>query len=678
MNLALSNNIHLMIPSYFEWSLLLFAFVILSITLVLTYHRLGLTLRYGLVAFVNVVSFATLVGLLCDVHVLKDKEAVTVLLTGGTSQAQVNSLVKSNSKIFALSSINLPENSSDETLDLSSIKSKLTLIEHEAEMVNYLPSSQQLHVYGDGLNREQWQNITALVNKNNVESSIQSSIQRNVQNKEQLALKVNFFPSAPRTGPFNLHWQKQLILGQPFKIEGQFKSAENDKNRIFTITLTDHHNNVVDELRIKNNERFSLSSVSKNHGMYVYQLKVFDDEKALILTEPVAFTVNLADHINVVIKQSSPSFETKHLVHWLAEQGENVLVLTQISKDKFTQHTYNNVADLNAENEINISSSVDKRLDATWLQHFDLLYLDGRALLALSENEVNQLEIAIAQGLGVIVIVDNELLPENSAQNQTLISKLFKTQPMISATEQPKNTVVRWPNNQEELALESFNAKLALVNGNVLIKGSEQQALSVSHHYGLGKVAFSLLNRSYQWAISGEKTHYSQYWQYLISHIARQNAHAVWQPEVRNRISFLGEMKTLCAQLTVDEAGKWTAQDINLLPSLITESNYCGSYWANASGWQTVNLIKSSHEKGSNQKQETLDADLTKQHSFYIYTRDNWSTWQQDEKHKASFMMAKQNENAVVEPDYVPLNKQWFWWLLFFCLSSLWLERKLF
>mgnify|MGYP000075888499 CR=1 FL=1 len=676
MIVNLTDKMQLALPSYFptylEVGLILFTFLVLLITLFLAYQRLKSSLRFTMVALLNVLSFCALLGLISDIKIQTDTQLSGTLLTYGTSQKQVNSLpVDENTTVFILSSTSSWQSS----LDLSRVQDNLIIIDNASEVFLSQPFLSQLNVYGDGLLPQQWQMIGNMVSS------------RSHENIKYNRINVDFFPSKIRTGPIKLYWPKQLVLGQPFYISGKFRSAINDKERIFKITLSDLHDETVDQLTIKNNEKFYLSASIKNQGLFTYQLKVFDDEQQLILAEPVAFTVSSSEQIKVAIKQSSASFESKYLKNWLAEQGEETLLLTQVSKDKYIQQTVNSTADKSSEayKESN-SIMTNKELATSWLKHFDLLYMDGRAFNALSEKEVVQLDIAIKQGLGLIIMSDDELLSSsNKVLSHFLLGDLLdnaltnSTFQVNAKGENTLNTIPRWLHSKGEHTMSYKNIQLPTALGKVLIKGSEGQALWVKYSHGLGSIAFSLIDSSYKWVISGEKMHYSQYWQTIIEQVSRQKQSSGWQDAPKDKIYFQGQTQKICAQLNVNDVDSVKVKKVNLLKSPVTESAYCGVYWANTTGWHTFTLANEEHEV--NQKQESA---LSQKYSplntqsLFLYAHHNWLTWQQFLKHEASALTAHHSSKTPLEPIYISANKTAIWWLLFITLSLLWFERKVF
>jgi len=675
MILNLTDNLQLTLANsfsiYFEVGLISFIFIVLLITQYFAYQRLQKSFRFSIVALLNLVSFCALIGLISNLKIQSNTEVTGVLLTNGVSQEQIDSLqTDENISIFSLLS-SFPIHNS---LDISRVINKVTYIENVSEIFLVKPFMHRLDVYGDGLLSSQWQTLNAKSLSNS------SSLNDHRTTKNPIA-NVNFFPSKVRTGAIELSWPKQLVLGQIFYIAGRFVTAQKDKDRIYTLTLSDLNDETIAELPVKNNDSFNMLASLKNQGLFDFQLKIFDDEKKLVASEPVAFTVTSSEKIKVAIKQSSASFESNHLKNWLTEQGAEVLVLTQVSKDKHIQQTFNSAVAQDFESDS--SDKINKELSTSWLNDFALLYMDGRAFLSLSEDEVYQLDNAIKNGLGLAVIVDDELLfSSDKIFSNSLLSKIFTNNSIQVNTkgEQVLSTVPRWQYSREELPLTYKNVRLPTSNNNkVLIKGSEEQPLWLNHYYGLGTIAFSLIDSSYKWSISGEKTHYSHYWQTIIEQVSRHKQSSGWQKPSVDNIYYQGQAQQICAQLNKNDAGNVKIMQVNLVMSAVTESKYCGVYWASATGWHAFTLTSEGNDNGTKQVSSLIQdkASVTKQHVF-LYEQDDWQTWQQALKHQASYLASKNASKATLDSVYIPINKQKIWWLFFLALSMLWYERKTF
>jgi hypothetical protein len=588
-------------------------------------------------------------------------EITAVILTSGTSQQQIDALiVEENTTLFILSSSFYWQKS----LDLSKVKNNLIMIENPSDIFLYKPLFHQLNLYGDGLNSAQWKSLQLL-------NSLDRNASKKRQDDKQRIANISFYPSQTRTGLTDLKWPKQIILGQPFHVNGKFITAVEDENRIFKVILSDLHDETVDELIVKHNDLFNLSTSVRNQGLFTYQLKVFNDENELVITEPVAFTVSSSGNIKVAIKQSSPSFESNHLKNWLAEQGEEVFVITQVSQDKYIQQTVNRFPIKNLPDDDVDVGLVNRALSNTWLDDFDLLYMDGRALLSISDEEMIELNSAVKKGLGLVVILDEELI---SSAGKISTNALFENTSITfnqeTIGERKLNTIPSWPHSQDKLSLAYNRVKLSSIKKTTtLIEGSEGQPLWLNQHYGLGKVAISLIDTSYQWSISGAKTHYSRYWQYIIEQVARHKQNSGWQKSPFDKIYFQGQAQQLCAQLSISDIDNVKIKQVNLMMSAVVASKYCGNYWANTTGWHEFIL---ENGKGAD-NQTAIDIQ-----NVFLYQQSNWLTWQQALKNKASYLAQLESSKTVLDFVYVPLDKLNMWWLLFISLSLLWYERKTF
>ena len=670
----ITENLQLALPSHLiaiEYGLIMLSFIILGITIVAAYQRLTYSRRFFEIVLLNMLSFCAIIGLISDIKIKTQTEISAVLLTYGTSQQQIESIPKdNNTQFFLLSS---PRNW-QASLDLSALTKPL-LIENVGEILVYQPLVTQLSVYGDGLATPEWQILNSLIN---------STAHENLSKQQ---FNVNFYPSSIRTGPVKLNWPKQLVLGQPFYISGTFRAQKQDEERIFKISLSNAYDEVVDEFLIKHNERFNLSASLKSQGLFTYQLKVFDDDQTLLMSEPVSFSVTSAEKIKVVIKQSAASFESKHLKNWLAEQGEEVLVFTQVSKNKHIQQVVNATTDVEVISKPNKGDKstvniIDKAFTSILLKDTDLLYMDGRAVLSLTQEESTQVEMAVKNGLGLIIIVDDELLlSSNEVLSHSLLTRVFSQEswPLSTKVNQGLTTIPRWLHSQEEHTLSYTNAILPKVNGEVLVEGNDSQTLAIAHNYGLGTATFSLINSSYQWLTSDNKSHYSRYWQHIIENTARSAQESGWQKSPIEQIYFQGNTQPMCAQLNGDDISDLQVENINLLPSVVLDSAYCGVYLSDYLGWHNFTLKNEKTDLNQVNMSTSLQNNIrSNSQSVFVYSQRNWLTWQQLLKHEASHLAHKNSSKIADKVSYLPIDKLAFWWLLFISSSLLWYERKIF
>jgi len=698
-------------PTFVEQGISVVAAMVLLITLVLAYQRLVIapnknnqtrkTFRFSLVAIANIVSFITLVILINDVKISTDDTRQYILLTNGTSQQQLSSLtLNSDDEIYLLPQYQ-NKLEMNEVLDTSRFTKNVSYINSIEQLMLMVPTLSNLHVLGDGLTQLELHYLTGV--------------------------ELTFKFSEAVVGPVNMSWEKQLFIGQALTVQGQFQSLKNSQNG-YLIALFDMNDQPLANYRIKNKENFHFSAVVKTTGLFVYQLKVFDDNKNLLSSEPIAFEITDPILPAIVIKQSSASFESRHIKNWAEQQGSKILVLTQVSKNKQIQQQVNfdvqkktqprqesptakgQVKESN-RSKFNISTLDPKfeLITKTWLKDFDLFIIDGRALLALTPDEHLHLKQAVINGLGLLILADKSLVSafENTPPAILASYHLSQVQNDVSriknkGANQQRLTNVWWRNSSvssnssssyeneaqqnEELLVPFKNVNMSAESANTLIYGHNNKPLVISSHLGLGRVAVSLINQSYQWAISGQKTAHSRYWQYLMTQLSKNRIQTRWQHGPADKISYLGEPLQLCAYSSEENL---TAEPILLQKTFANESKYCGIDWSNKSGWQQYSLFKGGQKKSNQQpisQQQSNEIgsatnnlsqrQLLAQQAHYIYPKDSWLTWQQAQKHQASQQMEKANKPIVPTKSHQAINKVLVWLLFFMSLSFLWIEQK--
>ena len=215
-----------------------------------------------------------------------------------------------------------------------------------------------IQILGDGLTRAQWQHLAAFNQQKRVQHSSNTAQSPNI--------KFSFYASKPLTGVTNLHWRRQLLLGQALTVTGQLQQAFT-ANRQFQLSLV-NNNVVLDSIIIAGNETFSLAATSKIPGLFSYQLELTEQAKkqslqglktqalasnsltslslenkktTIKISEDITFNVLMGNKPRVLIKQSAPSFETRRLKQWLSQTGSQVQTISKISKNKWAQQLVN-------------------------------------------------------------------------------------------------------------------------------------------------------------------------------------------------------------------------------------------------------------------------------------------------------------------------------------------------
>ena len=634
------------IGSVASWQFLLIALILLALCFIIIQVKRRLypqrKNRLALVVLFNLGSTIAVLGLFLPITQKSETSPQALLFTTGVSEYQLAQYSKKyifdhQNKVYALNAIVETQSSKYASAqEITKVFPEIHWLDSVNELLFFQNDLQKLTVVGDGLNQDQWYNFKDIA--------------------------VHFDKGEVRTGVTNLSWKKSVYQGEQLTLAGRFQSINTD--HIYHVTLLDLNQDIVSSTPLKHGEHFKFSFIPKSLGQLTYQLKVTDGNKEVIQQDIVAIHVERSQQARILIKQSSPSFETKHLKDWLSQVGGQVFVITDISKGKSITQSVNLSKD-------EITSSVTE-INENLLSHFDLMLIDGKAILQLSIIENQALLKAVQQGLGLLILADDSTQADALSSNLLLKGFSFNNR-LTDNTEPKENAVVKWSSGYIEQPISVLPGKLESPQGSVLMSDHLNRSLIASHSVGFGRISLSLLNTTYQWKISGLLPEYSRFWQYLIKKLARNFSDGYWLALPKERVMYQQNYQQQCILSSrpihhgVQIKGKIQTQ-ITFNPVLNDENKYCANFWLNDTGWQSLTL-------DNNDKQLT---DESHRQILYAYPKTGFLAWQQAAKHIASVAMAENSpqQKSVVIEKQIP--KALFWWLLLICSTFLWLERKFF
>ena len=573
-------------------------------------------------------------------------------------------------------------------------------------------------IFGDGLTAVQWQHLAAF----NQEKGYQETSLHNSSNTllavQPSSIEFRFFASKPLTGLTNLSWPRQLLLGQALTVTGQLQQAL-AANTQFQLSLV-NNNTVLDSITITGNETFSLAATSKIPGLFSYQLELTEQAKkqslqglknqalasnsltslslenkktTIKISEDITFNVLMGNKPRVLIKQSAPSFETRRLKQWLSQTGSQVQTISKISKNKWAQQLVNTTKlDTSSSEDTGASiKALSKGSENTTLQPFseqsalltdgllaaqDLLLIDSRMLLTLEQTEVEALYRAVKQGLGLLINADASLLQFNRsvADKRSKLLSLFAITPV---DESLSRVVASWPNKPVQDVSQTVTPQTVsiAINSkkdqgiNSLIQSITGQTLVAKHSFGLGTVAISTLNQTYQWALQVNPALYSHYWQYLFSAISRSQHSTRWLSSNPAMLALVNQAQDVCLISPLETV---YVPAIKLISYPLSKQKKCAQFSAYQAGWFEFTALT---------EKQVL---LAKQ-ARYFYGNNKFLAWQQAIKHNASrrYESEAPTANRVLSgrevnaaATYRQINKLYLWLIMFISLALLWLERK--
>ena len=642
------------LPSSLLIPLVFMLFVCGVVSLGLVINRLWLRkVRLLVVIGLNIAAWLLLVAILSPVTLRDNEPPAVVLVTHSEvplSEASFNDIASDASVWFTQRAwLSLSQTQWFNRLPMFRPK----VVREPEDMIWAEPTLQHLVVIGDGMTMQQWQRFK----------------QRKGSNDP--AISVTLKKGSAVTGLVSMRWQRQLNRGQWQRVSGvlQVAPAEaigNLQQTIYHVYLKDPAGQVVAQQAVRDGETFELLVNVKTEGLWQYQLalaKASDD--ITVVEENLAFEVTRPSLAKLLIRQSAPSFETRHVKNWAVEQGAQVTVETQISKNRYiSQHANYPQEDRSDEK----TAQVDSFDTLSTLDQYDLLIIDARGLMKLSQHQQDNLAVAVKRGLGVLVIGDSTLFTENNLPgvlNQFRISH--------GSTIESDQSLLSWQFDQAGEPLNVIAADIPASSGFSLVKGAEGRVIVPGIHWGLGKVAISLTNQTYQWRTAGQRQLYSRYWQFLFESLARQSLAPYLLPVENDHLNIARQPLPSCFSVNenlysrlADYALRYEGTEgkpVALIP-LVDEVNQnmaCGVIYPASSGWQRITL--SANE-------ETLS------HSLYVYNESDWPAWQQQRKHSAGKRMQNAMQAGLTQTYWTEISLWPLWWGLLLMCSLLWIERK--
>ena len=642
------------LPSSLLIPLVFMLFVCGVVSLGLVINRLWLRkVRLLVVIGLNIAAWLLLVAILSPVTLRDNEPPAVVLVTHSEvplSEASFNDIASDASVWFTQRAwLSLSQTQWFNRLPMFRPK----VVREPEDIIWAEPTLQHLVVIGDGMTMQQWQRFK----------------QRKGSNDP--AISVTLKKGSAVTGLVSMRWQRQLNRGQWQRVSGvlQVAPAEakgNLQQTLYHVYLKDPAGQVVAQQAVRDGETFELLVNVKTEGLWQYQLalaKASDD--ITVVEENLAFEVTRPSLAKLLIRQSAPSFETRHVKNWAVEQGAQVTVETQISKNRYiSQHANYPQEDRSDEK----TAQVDSFDTLSTLDQYDLLIIDARGLMKLSQHQQDNLAVAVKRGLGVLVIGDSTLFTENNLPgvlNQFRISH--------GSTIESDQSLLSWQFDQAGEPLNVIAADIPASSGFSLVKGAEGRVIVPGIHWGLGKVAISLTNQTYQWRTAGQRQLYSRYWQFLFESLARQSLAPYLLPVENDHLNIARQPLPRCFSVNenlysrlADYALRYEGTEgkpVALIPQVdeVNQNMACGVIYPASSGWQRITL--SANE-------ETLS------HSFYVYNESDWPAWQQQRKHSAGKRMQNAMQAGLTQTYWTEISLWPLWWGLLLMCSLLWIERK--
>ena len=634
-----------------HWFLAGFNIVIVVIVLISLLFTCMIALkrlkRYSIVrrisvVVLNVVACFSLLALLLGISYQTKEPLHVALLTQNADEQAVEALQREDESLHWV----ILNTQKDEQIKAQlGAQGENTYIEDIAQLPMYYSHISHLSILGDGLSSNEW----AILNAQYAE----------IEESRWPVIQTTAY--SPMLGLMDMRWPAQLVVAESGQISGRIQGRIESPSTLYKLSLKDPFNEEIESVLLSDNEAFSFTISADVTGQWEYTLTLTERSKPSVkIEEKVAIQIVNAAPVKIMIKQSAPSFESKHLQMLVSETGGKVLTLTKISKNKDIRQEIN----LSAADKTLVSDAFSEQA----LSFFDFLIIDQLALSELSAAQNVALESAIKKGLGVLVQAQTQQIPKWQSANPSWLRDIVLT---TNSNETRPTEYLRWDRQQLDIPLSSINAGILAPSAKQLVSAQNDRALVISQGYGQGKVAVSLINTSYTLKTQGKADLYSHYWQWLFSKISRTKSNLQWKDHTITSPIVAGETQRACvlnaAQNTQFNFTQALASGaIAANEQLLDANSLCVRYSPQAAGWYNLTATNG----------ETESASI----AYFAYEQTQWRTWQQSIRYR----ITQENRQHYSLKNTVPATRTlfiqalWFWAMLLAALSMLWVERKQF
>lgn len=537
-----------------------------------------------------------------ETHVPQNVDEV-ILLTEGTN---LDSIANLKGKKYALSSIDLKNTKAIHIPDLSYfLKSN--------------PNIRKLNIYGYGLSTAELANLSGY--------------------------QVNFHPSISPSGIIAASWSAKLRTTELLQVQGTYQNSGSETVKLLFKGL----GKAVDSISIgaKSNKSFSFKTNPKQLGKAVYELIALQKNDTLA-KEPVPVQVSDQTPMKVLILASFPDFEYKFLKNWLYENQYPLAFRSQISKNKFA-FDFLNIDSINL-NQINTSS----------LKKFDILIIDEEELAAISPNERSSIDLAVKNGMGLLIRVTN-------IKASTTLSGRFNRFESPALKGKPLNLTIAEDHFKfNPLPLEQALFLKVNQNDQPLIVDASGKTVVNSSISGYGKVLISTLSSTYNWLLSGQKTDYAAYWSNLLANAARKR-NDIQSVNIIPQFPVIHQKTRIIADLVASNKIPVLKMDSILLSprqNMELPFQWDAFYWPQKSGWINLEV---------NQAIEPV----------YIYKKTDWKAFKNQQKLDGTHQLIKNLNTTKAKnklTDTILGEEVSLWWFFAgFLLATgfLWYESRI-
>ncbi|QED36627.1 hypothetical protein FK178_02360 [Antarcticibacterium arcticum] len=435
-------------------------------------------------------------------------------------------------------------------------------------------------------------------------------------------------------GVIKLNYKVENSVGDDLVVQGLYKNPKGG----YRLLLEGPGETGLDsvELNGENEQAFKMLVPLKAKGNYIYSLTEKDEEGRIIKKDILPVKVAEKEELRILILNAFPTFETRYLKNFLAEAGHELVVRSQITRNRFKFEYLNT-------DRIGIG-----RLTEEILEPFDLLIADASSLRGFSGSERNVIgNMVREQGLGVFIQPDDTYFSSRGQLN------------ILSFINFPNTEIndLQWPS----IKLNAYPYRIKKEFGIREIHAPGNSIAAAYKKMGEGKIGTAVYSDTWELLLEGNDQAYRQIWSKLIEEVSRKEfSTASWNTvAISGQIDepFEFELRTEIEDPFVTTGG---GSNIPLIQDTSIPYLWRGTTWPRESGWNILHL-------------DTIS-------TYHFYVEDGLQGTTRDDVQILQANKRYFNAEIVEGQGYSPLepvNPLWFFGLFLICMGGLWLEPKL-
>lgn len=446
-------------------------------------------------------------------------------------------------------------------------------------------------------------------------------------------LEINYLNDTDLSGIIKISYPSELYIGEPLIIFGKYAKPK-EGHRLFLLNSSGVK---LDSLTLDpQSGAFELTAEPQVSGNFLYALEERNRQDSVISSDPIPMIIKESEKLRILVLNQFPTFETKFLKNYLAENGHEMILRTELTRNKYKFEA------------LNTQTKSINSLSRDILNDFDLLIIDTGTYVNMRRADREELLYAVENGLGLFVQPDINLF--------TRLNKDFEFK-------FKNDGITKVEGVTQKSILEKFPYSLHQGWKSEVLFQLGQQEVSFSIPLGSGQVSTSNLVNVYPVLLEGNREIYDSFWRSTLGKIARNKYVSELEPKSLwgyQDHPFPFDLRT---RINKPDVLDFDGHLIPLKQDIHVPTTWSGITYPMEIGWNQL----------------AVRNDSTGTFKFYVSDTSNWRSLR-------NFQTTQENERFFDRPKLEkkpklfvkPINPVWFYLIFLFCMGYLWLSNKLF